>query len=103
LRRAADAGEFGERSPQSGRAEIVEHFFKKAGREWENCWIVTGGMVEAEGAVAVECRYDALYKPTGRALDAQVCHVWRLREGKVTSFHQYLDTARLQEAMGFGG
>ena len=39
------------------------------------------------------------YKPTGRHMDVQVCHVWRFRGGKVASFHQYVDTARLQGVM----
>ncbi len=41
-----------------------------------------------------------LYKPTRRQMDLQVCHVWRFRGGKVASFHQYVDTARLQDVMG---
>ena len=49
--------------------------------------------------VVVEGRYRAVYKPTGKALDAQACHVWQLRNGTVTSFHQYVDTAQLQEVM----
>jgi ketosteroid isomerase-like protein len=32
-------------------------------------------------------------------LDVQVCHVWRFNKGKITSFHQYLDSARLQKTM----
>jgi ketosteroid isomerase-like protein len=26
--------------------------------------------------------------------------VWRLRDGKVTNFQQYVDTAQMQETMG---
>lgn len=36
----------------------------------------------------------------GRKLDAQVCHVWQLSDGKVTSFQQFVDTGHLQEVMG---
>jgi ketosteroid isomerase-like protein len=32
-------------------------------------------------------------------MDVQVCHVWRFRDGKVASFHQYVDTAALQRVM----
>jgi hypothetical protein len=34
--------------------------------------------------------------PTGKKLDAQACHVWKIRDGKVASFQQYVDTAQLQ-------
>jgi ketosteroid isomerase-like protein len=89
-----------EGKPWTGGAEITRHFFMKAGPEWEHWDVIIGEVVEAPDLVVVECRYSAVYKPTGRTLDAQVCHVWRLRNGKVTSFHQYLDTARLQKVMG---
>ena len=46
-----------------------------------------------------EGRYSGRYKPTGKELDVQVCHVWRFQNGKVKSFHQYVDTARLQDTM----
>jgi ketosteroid isomerase-like protein len=36
----------------------------------------------------------------GRSLDAQACHVWKLRDGKIVSFQQYADTAQLQDVMG---
>ena len=55
---------------------------------------------DAGEAVIVEGRYSGSYKATGKSIDAQFCHVWKLREGKVTSFQQYLDTARMQDVMG---
>jgi ketosteroid isomerase-like protein len=33
-------------------------------------------------------------------MDLQVCHVWKLRDGLVRSFHQYVDTGALQQLMG---
>lgn len=54
---------------------------------------------EATDAVVVECRYQGVYKPTGRNMDIQVCHVWKVSDGKIKSFQQYIDTARLQAIM----
>jgi ketosteroid isomerase-like protein len=45
----------------------------------------------------VEARYTGTYKATGKKLAAQVCHIRKLRDGKITSFQQYVDTAQLQE------
>jgi hypothetical protein len=50
--------------------------------------------------VLVEARYTGTYKQTGKKLDAQVCHVWKIRDGKVMSFQQYTDTAQLQDVAG---
>ena len=52
--------------------------------------------------VVVEGRYTATHRGTGRSLDAQVCHVWTLKGGKIARFHRYVDTAKLQEVMGVG-
>jgi hypothetical protein len=48
----------------------------------------------------VEGRYTGTYKKTGRKFDAQVCHVWKIRDGKITSFQQYVDTAQMQDVTG---
>jgi ketosteroid isomerase-like protein len=85
--------------PWHGGQEITQNFFVK-GTEWQDWNFIIDQAIEADGAVIVEGRYAGLYKPTGRTMDVQVCHIWRLRDGKITSFHQYLDTARLQQVMG---
>jgi ketosteroid isomerase-like protein len=53
---------------------------------------------DAGSVVVVEARYTGTYKQTGKSLDAQVCHVWKIRDGKVTSFQQYTDTGQWQDA-----
>jgi hypothetical protein len=62
---------------------------------------------DAGSVVAVEARYTGTYKQTGKSLDAQVCHVWRIRDGKVTSFRRpvrgrldYLRRTRLEGQLG---
>ena len=88
--------------PWIGGQEITQNFFVK-GSEWQDWDVVINHTIETSDAVVVECRYAGIYKPTGRSMDIQVCHIWRLNGGKVTSFHQYIDTARLQELMGYQG
>jgi ketosteroid isomerase-like protein len=43
--------------------------------------------------VVVEGRYTRTFKTTGKSLDAQFCHVFKVRDGKRTSFQQFVDTA----------
>jgi uncharacterized protein len=83
-----------------GKQAIAEHFFAVAGPEWDGWSIGVEQTVEAADAVVVEGRYTGLYKPTGRRMDVQVCHVWRFSGTKVASFHQYVDTASLRRVMG---
>jgi ketosteroid isomerase-like protein len=82
-----------------GKDAVMRHFFMRAGAEWDNWRIGIRDIVEAADAVVVEGRYTGVYKPTGKRMDAEVCHVWRIKNGKVKSFHQYVDTAALHDVM----
>jgi hypothetical protein len=85
--------------PWVGKDAIARKFFAKAGPEWVDWSIGVLEVLEAVDAVIVEGRYTGIYRPTGNAMDVQVCHVWRFHGDKVSSFHQYVDTARLQRVM----
>ena len=82
-----------------GADAITKNFFLKSGPEWEGWAMRVDELTEMGDAIVVEGRYAGLYKPTGKRMDLQVCHIWKFRDGKITSFHQYLDTARLQDVM----
>jgi ketosteroid isomerase-like protein len=84
--------------PWFGKDAITQHFFSKAVREWD--WSIALANVHDLGdTVVVEGRYKAVFRPTGKALDAQTCHVWKFKNGMVMSFHQYADTAQIQDVM----
>ena len=89
-----------EGKPWIGPDAITENLFMKLGQEWDSFTVSPGEFYDAGDAVIVEGRYSGSYKATGKSIDAQFCHVFKLREGKVTSFQQYLDTARMQDVMG---
>ena len=82
-----------------GHEAVVENFFARAGADWDRFAVAPTRVHEAGDSVVVEVRYSGTFRPTGRDLDAQGCHVWTLREGKVTAFQQYVDTSQLQAVM----
>lgn len=86
-----------------GRDAVLNNLFVKLGTEWNGFTVHPGTFHGAGDSVIVEGRYSGTYKPTGRNLDVQVCHIWDVRDGKLTRFQQYVDTARLQEVMGARG
>ena len=57
-------------------------------------------IVAAGDTVLVEARYKGTAKATGKSIDAQVAHVWDLRDGKVVRFQQYTDTWQFAQATG---
>ena len=87
-------------APWIGKEQVVQNFFMKAGPEWENWTVALDAIHDLNDVVVSEGRYRGIYKPTGKTMDVQVCHVWKFRDGKIASFHQYLDSARLQAVMG---
>lgn len=48
--------------------------------------------------VLATLRYDAKFKESGKAYNAQVAHLWTLKNGKVVAFQQYVDTKKLADA-----
>jgi uncharacterized protein len=86
--------------PLFGPEAIGAEFFARAGEEWDGFAISPEQIHDAGDVVVVECRYAGLYTPTGKTQRTQVCHIWKARDGKVTRFQQYADTAHLREVMG---
>jgi ketosteroid isomerase-like protein len=85
-----------------GAEAILQNLFARLGGDWEVFTVNPKAFHDAGAAVLVEARYVGRHKTTGKALDAQVCHVWKLEDGKITSFQQYTDTAQLQRVMRAG-
>lgn len=80
--------------------DAVLSLFMKLGAEWDGFSVHPKSFHGAGDSVIVEARYSGTYKSTGKSMDTQVCHVWDVKDGKVTRFQQYVDTAKLQDVMG---
>jgi len=83
-----------------GPEAVLQNLFMKLGTEWDGFTVHPMEFHDAGSVVVVEGRYTGIYKETGKSLDAQICHVLTFRDGKVTSFQQYANTAQLQDVQG---
>jgi len=83
-----------------GPDAVLNNVFMKLGGDFDAFVVHPKTFHDAGKVVVVECRYSGISKKTGLSLDAQVCHVWTLKDGKVAKFQQHIDTAHLQEVMG---
>jgi ketosteroid isomerase-like protein len=88
--------------PWLGVDAVRQNLFENLDSEWDGFTVSPQEFHDAGDTVVVECRYTGVHSVTGKSLDAQACHVWKLSNGKVTSFQQYVDTAQLLDAMGAG-
>jgi uncharacterized protein len=86
---------YADRSPYRGPEAILTGVFARFGEEWDGFAAVPDDYLDAGDAVVVLGRYRSTYKPTGRALDAQFAHVWRVEDGKAVAFQQYTDTLQV--------
>jgi ketosteroid isomerase-like protein len=83
-----------------GPDAVLNNLFMRLGAEWDGFTVHPKSFHNAGDSVIVEARYSGTFKPTGKSMDTQVCHVWDVKDGKVTRFQQYVDTAKLQDVMG---
>ncbi len=83
-----------------GPNAVMNNVFMRLGTEWDGFSVHPKTFYGAGESVIVEVRYTGTYKATGKSMDAQVCHIWNVKDGKVTRFQQYIDTAKLLDVMG---
>jgi hypothetical protein len=87
--------------PWKGPDAIVQNLFVKIGEDFDGTFAVhPKDFHDAGDTVVVEGRYTGAFKGTGKSLDAQFCHVFKIRDGKLTNFQQFVDTAQMQDVMG---
>lgn len=86
--------------PWFGVDAVRQNLFANLDSEWDGFTVTPVEFHDAGDTVVVECRYTGVHSSTGKTLDAQACHVWKLRDGRVRSFQQYVDTAQLFDVMG---
>ncbi|WP_448613686.1 nuclear transport factor 2 family protein [Modestobacter sp. URMC 112] len=87
--------------PFIGPQQVVDGVFARIAQSYEGFTIQVDRLLTDGDTVVVLGRYRATRsRSTGRPLDAQVAHVWDLRDGKVVRFQQYVDTRQLARVLG---
>jgi hypothetical protein len=79
-----------------GPQAVLQGVFMRLGTEWDNFAAIPHEFVSNGDTVVALGEYTATFKATGKSLKTPFAHVWKLREGKAISFHQYTDTAAHQ-------
>jgi ketosteroid isomerase-like protein len=91
---------YADRNPYEGPDAIVTGVFARLGGEWDGFAAVPDEYLDAGDTVVVLGRYHGTYKATGKAIDAQLVHVWRVKDGKAAAFQQYADTLQAARVTG---
>lgn len=87
-------------NPYEGPQAILAGVFARLGSEWDGFAAVPEEFLDAGDTIVVLGRYRGTCKATGKAMDAQLAHVWRVSDGKATRFQQYTDTLQAARVTG---
>ncbi len=79
-----------------GRQQVVEGRFARIATEIDAFEIIRERFLSDGDEVAMIGRY-GMGIASGKPLDAQVLHLWRVVDGKIVGFQQFADTRQLAE------
>lgn len=82
-----------------GAKAIVTHVFEPMNRDWAPFACKPEQFLAQGDAVVMVGLYFGKNAATGKNFEARVVHVWKVQDGKVTSFEQFTDTKLIADAM----
>lgn len=91
---------YADRNPYVGPQAIAEGVFMRCVADVEGFSVTPERFTDGGETVVAEGRYRGTWKATGKPINAQFAHVWRLKGGKVVGFQQYTDTKQWAAAGG---
>jgi len=69
------------------------------GSEWSDYKFTPEGYVANEDKVVAYGTYTGTNKRTGKSFEARVAHIWKLNDGKIKSFEQFVDSQPVNNSM----
>ena len=87
-------------NPYVGPQAVAEGVFARCIGEWDGFAVTIEEILDAGDTIVALGRYGGSFKATGRAMNAQLAHVWRVADGKAVAFQQYVDTLQVARATG---
>lgn len=82
-----------------GGEAVAQNVFGPLMQDIPNFAVTPEEFIASGDTVAVVVRYTGTGKDTGKELDLPVVHVWDVRNGKLTRFRQFADTAKFLEVV----
>jgi len=79
--------------------EVLEKLFVPLARDWEGFAARALEFIAEGDRVITLGSYSGTFKATGRPMTAAFAHAWTVRDGRISRFNMYVDTAKVLEAM----
>ena len=81
-----------------GPQKVLEGMLIPALTEWETFTLTPSEFVAEGNRVVSIGRFRSAHRTTGKLAEVNYAHVWEVREGKISRFRQYIDTAAIEAA-----
>jgi ketosteroid isomerase-like protein len=81
-----------------GLESVTKNVFSRLGSEWINYKFTPEDYVAADDKVVAYGTYTGTYKLTGKSFVARVAHIWKLKEGRIINFEQFVDSQPVVDA-----
>lgn len=82
-----------------GFEEITSNVFMRLGSEWIDYKFTVEDYVTDNDKVVAYGTYSGTYKKTSRPFTARVAHLWKLKDGRIISFEQFVDSQTVNNAI----
>ena len=85
-----------------GPQAVLDNLLVPIARDWEGFSATADDFIAQGDRVVALGQYFGTNKGTGRSIAVAFAHVWTVRDGKIISFVQHTDTAKVLEAVAIG-
>ena len=82
-----------------GLENIIKNVFSRLGSEWIDYKFTPEDYVASDDKVVAYGTYTGTYKITGKPFTARVAQVWKLKNSKIVSFEQFVDSQPVNNAI----
>lgn len=93
----AEGSPYADQNPYTGPERVGEGVFGRLMEDFDGFTVTPHKLVADGDTVVALGRYAGTHRASGQPLDAQFAHEWTVRDGRITSFQQYTDTAQYQQ------
>lgn len=95
----AESFVYADRNPYLSPSAVAEGVFGRLVMDWQDYEATASELLDAGDTVIALGRSKGRNVATGKGMDAQFAHIWRLEGGKIVGFQQYIDTLQVWRAM----
>lgn len=82
-----------------GLDNVTKNVFSRLGSEWIDYKFTPEDYVANGDKVVAYGTYTGTFRLTGRSFEARVAHVWKLKDEKIISFEQFVDSQPVNDAI----